>query len=76
VALIGAFSALVAQAIPGASSAPAARAPAPAVPTTTPSTITGDAGVPNRPATIDPTLQPAPPPVLTPHRAVTHSGGS
>jgi hypothetical protein len=79
VALIGGLSALVAHAIPGAggtsASPPAGGSPAPAAtPSTTPET--SPVQPTNPPATIDPNLQQAPPPVPTHHNSVATSGGT
>jgi hypothetical protein len=73
-ALVGVFSAMVAQALPGASGTTTspqqpATAGSPAAPSASPPTTTD-------PSLNDPGLQPAPPPVQTPRRSVTRSGGS
>jgi hypothetical protein len=77
-ALVGVFSAMVAQALPGASGTTAS----PQQPATAGSPATPSANQPTSPPTTadpslsDPSLQPAPPPVQTSHRSVTRSGGS
>ena len=80
VALIGGISALVAQAIPGASGATSTPAPAggSTAPATTPSTTPATSPVQptSPPATSDPNLQPAPAPVITHHPSVATSGGT
>jgi hypothetical protein len=75
-ALVGVLSAMVAQALPGASGTttqPAATtgspsAPSAAQPASPPTTAA--------PSVNDTPLQPAPPPVVTNHHSVTRSGGS
>ena len=81
VALIGGLSALVAQAIPGAggSTAPTPAGGTATTPSTAPATSPAQPTSPpatSQPATIDPNLQPAPPPVITPHHSVATSGGT
>jgi hypothetical protein len=79
VALIGGLSAVVAQALPGASSASSSPSPSGApVPATTPSTTPATSPVQSTspPATSDPNLQPAPAPVITHHHSVATSGGT
>ncbi len=72
VALVGLLSAMVSQALPGASGTttspqqPATAASPAAAPTSPPTTA----------APSDTSLQPAPPPVVTHHRSVARSGGS
>jgi hypothetical protein len=72
VALVGLLSAMVSQALPGASgtttsSQQPATAASPAAAPTSP---------PPAPSSSDTSLQPAPPPVVTQHRSVARSGGS
>jgi hypothetical protein len=76
VALIGGLSALVAQALPGASSTSSSPSPpsGASVPATTPATSPVQPTSP--PATSDPNFQPAPPPVVTHHPSVATSGGT
>jgi hypothetical protein len=74
VALVGLLSAMVSQALPGASGTttssqqPATAASPAAAPTSPPPTAA--------PSSSDTSLQPAPPPVVTHHRSVARSGGS
>jgi hypothetical protein len=74
VALVGLLSAMVSQALPGASGTttssqqPATAASPAAAPTSPPPTAA--------PSSSDTSLQPAPPPVVTQHRSVARSGGS
>ncbi len=70
-ALVGALSALVAQALPGTSGA-AATPPA----TSGQSPAAAPAASPSTTTTTDPGLQPAPAPVPTHHRSVAQSGAS
>jgi hypothetical protein len=80
-ALIGGLSALVAQALPGASgttAAPTSSGGSPVLPTT-PSTAPATAPPvqsTSPPATSDPNFQPAPAPVITHHHSVATSGGT
>lgn len=77
-ALVGVLSAMVAQALPGASGTTTApqpgaatgspSAPSAAQPATPPTTAA--------PSVNDTPVQPAPPPVVTQHHSVTRSGGS
>jgi hypothetical protein len=69
VALIGGLSAVVAQALPGATSTSGSPSPS-ATPATSPVQSTSP------PATSDPNLQPAPAPVITHHHSVATSGGT
>jgi hypothetical protein len=74
IALVGLLSAMVSQALPGASgtttsSPPPATASSPAAAPSSPAPNTA-------PSPSDTTLQPAPPPVVTHQRSVARSGGS
>jgi hypothetical protein len=78
VALMGVLSAMVAQALPGASGTSASpQPPATAGTPSAPSVATHPSPpTPADPSLSDPNLQPAPPPVVTHHQSVARSGGS
>jgi hypothetical protein len=78
VALVGLLSAMVSQALPGASGTttssqqPATAASPAAAPTSPPTTAAPSSSS----SSSDTSLQPAPPPVVTHQRSVARSGGS
>ena len=75
VALVGALSAMVAQAVPGAS----APTTSPQQPAASPVTAVPQSSSPSLatdPNAADPGLRPAPPPVATRRQSVVSSGGS
>jgi hypothetical protein len=74
VALVGVFSAMVAQALPGASGT--AATPQPAATTGSPAAQPASPPTTAAPSGNDTPLQPAPPPVVTQHHSVARSGGS
>ena len=73
-ALVGALSALVAQALPGVSGAAATPSSPPATPGTAPAAPPSTQ--PSTTTTTDPGLQPAPAPLPTHHHSVARSGAS
>ena len=80
VALVGLLSAMVSQALPGASGTttssqqPATAASPAAAPTSPPTTAAPSSS--SSSSSSDTSLQPAPPPVVTHQRSVARSGGS
>jgi hypothetical protein len=78
VALVGLLSAMVSQALPGASgTTTSSQQPATAAsPAAAPSSPTPTAAPSSSSSSSDTSLQPAPPPVVTHQRSVARSGGS
>jgi hypothetical protein len=81
VALVGLLSAMVSQALPGASgtttsSQQPATAASPAAAPTSPPTTAAPSSSSSSSSSSDTSLQPAPPPVVTHQRSVARSGGS